>query len=627
MFYTYPSIYPDEIFYSYISRFHKYSGNSLISQSLKELLNTTYIKANNFASNLNYFCSNFFHDEYTPKFFINNHTIFPIYKPFLTSKVCIEIEECMKSGNPGLVQLKLGNTAGSICKNGGIKICPSCIDEDRMYYGEAYIHRIHQVPGYFICTKHQKYLYDIQIMNTSVYDSYIDIEDYLSGSSIKSNTNSQYPRRLKPKLLQLSRDIEYFFNNNINDLDVYYFKDKYNTALYTMGLSSLSKKIHQSELIQKITAFHSEDFLNLLDSNINITTDWFKNIAKDSYKGIIHPLRHILLIEFLAKNVLNFIQNFERHYNPFGVGPWPCLNPVVTHYKELVITDCTISRRSSYLKPIGIFKCDCGYIYSRSGPDKDANDKYVKKQVREYGDIWEYNLKNHILSGITSMRELGRLMECDSKTIRSYAKELGIIDLLTTNAKVEVKKRNNAEIEQEYKNKILIYLTDHPRCTRSELKKNCEKQVSWLLNHNPLWIKEMQPKPDIYNKPYKTNPKFIDWIKRDNELYEKVNELINIIKNNNLRKRLTKSLICRALGLRSNSLNPHLLPRTCKLIDSNIESVIEFQKYRVILTIQKLYSQNEKLKYHRVVAKAGLNQTKLSKELIQFIHSEISKYN
>jgi len=221
---------------------------------------------------------------------------------------------------------------------------------------------------------------------------------------------------------------------------------------------------------------------------------------------------------------------------------------------------------------------------------------------------------------------LGRLMGCDSKTIRSYAKKLGIIDLLNTNAKIEVRKRNNAEIEQEYKNKILTYLTDHPHCTRSELKKNCENQVSWLLNHNPLWIKEKQPKPAIYNKQYKTNPKFIDWNQRDNELYEKVNEIINIIKNNNLRKRLTKSLICRPLSLSTNLLNPRLLPRTCELIDSNIESVIEFQKYRVILTIQKFRSENEKLIYHRVVAKAGLNQTKLSKELIEFIKNELAKY-
>ncbi|MHB8064386.1 MAG: hypothetical protein ACYDG2_17435, partial [Ruminiclostridium sp.] len=96
---TYPAFYPDEIFYSYITRYHKYSGNFLISQTLKELFNNSFIKADNFAHNLDYFCYNFHYNEFSPEYIIRNHTIFPIYKPFLSLDARLQTEGCMKSNS------------------------------------------------------------------------------------------------------------------------------------------------------------------------------------------------------------------------------------------------------------------------------------------------------------------------------------------------------------------------------------------------------------------------------------------------------------------------------------------------------------------------------------------------
>lgn len=85
---------------------------------------------------------------YTPEYIINNHTIFPIYAPFLSVKARNEALDLMKYGNNSqLLLLKLGCVATNI-KNNNIKMCPHCINEDRQNYGEAYIHRTHQVPGY-----------------------------------------------------------------------------------------------------------------------------------------------------------------------------------------------------------------------------------------------------------------------------------------------------------------------------------------------------------------------------------------------------------------------------------------------------------------------------------------------
>jgi hypothetical protein len=141
----------------------------------------------------------------------------------------------------------------------------------------------------------------------------------------------------------------------------------------------------------------------------------------------------------------NFRVFDELEYRPFGSGPWPCLNPAAPHYKEEVITDLKLSNRSKPTNPLGIFKCNCGYTYTRLGPDRSVDDRYKKRMVKSYGEIWLNSLKDNINKQIYNISELEKIMECNSKTIGKYAKELGIFHLLNSRMKTEKVKSNNIE--------------------------------------------------------------------------------------------------------------------------------------------------------------------------------------
>src|SRR4030095_7232407 len=39
-----------------------------------------------------------------------------------------------------------------------LRYCPACVAEDRWQYGEAYWHRLHQVPGVIVCPHHAAWL-------------------------------------------------------------------------------------------------------------------------------------------------------------------------------------------------------------------------------------------------------------------------------------------------------------------------------------------------------------------------------------------------------------------------------------------------------------------------------------
>ncbi|MGR5869230.1 TniQ family protein [Bacillus pacificus] len=70
----------------------------------------------------------------------------------------------------------MGSRVYPTLENQYFRYCPSCIVNDYERYGETYWRLNHQIPGVFICEKHETYL-----LNSSVVCKY---------------TNSQYLKRL-----------------------------------------------------------------------------------------------------------------------------------------------------------------------------------------------------------------------------------------------------------------------------------------------------------------------------------------------------------------------------------------------------------------------------------------------
>jgi len=86
-----PQPYKNEFYYSILARYHFYSGDILASNTLKELTGKTQRinfavpvgvdKVDNLVTKAKIFSSTFSRD-----FFINNHTIIPIVRPFKKSE-------------------------------------------------------------------------------------------------------------------------------------------------------------------------------------------------------------------------------------------------------------------------------------------------------------------------------------------------------------------------------------------------------------------------------------------------------------------------------------------------------------------------------------------------------------
>lgn len=567
MLYFFTDFYEEEIFFSAINRYGIYSGNlgeRKISNDLfgVERINTRKL----FPSYLNRFLKNFEKENrYDSQYILNNHTLLPLYLPFLNDERIKQVIEDMRGDNPNAINLRIGEFTGGICKNMGMRVCTKCIEEDENKYGEGYLHREHQVPGNMICHIHSSILKRVRPYKYSRSKKY-DISKIENESIVVDTHNFQ-------KFKSLSEDIHNIFKANNNDLKFDDILQKYKVRLIEKGFASVTGITNWNKVNKEFVEFFSNEYLELLDSNINLNEKftWTKKLFERNL--LIHPIRHILFIQFLFGSVNELIKYKKKKYEPFGSGPWPCLNKVAKHYKQDVIKEVVISNRSTGDKPLGIFACSCGYTYTRSGPDKRSADKYVKKTVKEYGPIWDAALKDYILKGECCISHLEQLMDCDGKTIGKYAKKLGVFKLLNSRMKtdevIEKRRRYEADLEEKYKKDIFTFLLENPDCSRSEIMGKMQKQFAWLYRYRREWLNSMLPKPIDKNADKRHIRSYVDWENRDKQFSEKVTEIIDEMKKEN--KRITISGISREIGFPIKKyLNK--LPNTIKiLIDNEIE--------------------------------------------------------
>lgn len=158
-------------------------------------------------------------------------------------------------------------------------------------------------------------------------------------------------------------------------------------------------------------------------------------------------------------------------------------------------------------------KCSCGFTYSRSGPDKNAEDMYRIGFIKEYGDVWKNKLKTTVVEGVHGLREIARIMKCDPKTVIKYSSDLGILELVNTSIQIhDTKSKESDFIEVTYKDEFIKVYNEHPSCTRKEMKDLMGETYRWLYSNCREWLKKFKFKNEKnIRKPNRNNR--VDWKK------------------------------------------------------------------------------------------------------------------
>lgn len=623
-FFTDP--YKDELIYSAIARYHYYIGNIDYKDTLEEMYGKrSVIPSLAIGSNIYALAKNL-GDKYTSDGIIKKHTIFPFYAPFLPKDRKAELLEEIKYKDGRGIYTKLGIVPGSVCKKVGIYYCPCCAKKEIERYGEAYIHREHQLQGVYICPHDGMKIkkYPIDKSNTSRIE-FIRLDKELLDLSYELTTADKY----YDELYRIAQDAYYLLQADLTNIHKNDVLGKYKNLLYEKGLVTCSRRVKQKELYEEFVNFYGQDFLDLLESRIdnNYEYNWLRVITRN-LKRTVHPIRHILLINFLLGDIRKFFREINNDYTPFGKGPWPCLNTVSNHYKENIITDLKITQDYKTRVPVGTFTCKCGFVYSRKGPDKVESDKYKVGRIKSFGEVWEYKLKTYLKEEKYNLKELSMLMHCDPKTVIKFDRLFGINYLKNSYKNMgENKKTLLNDMTEEYKNKILRVVKMNSKLSRTEIRQLCKKEYMYLYRRDKEWLFSNIPLNSKKNKPIKNNK--VDWCYRDKKnlsiIKVKYKELIN--RENSVR--ITKSSIGRAAGILVElDKNIDKLPKTKKYLNKIIETVENFQLRRCRNIIDAKLKDEEDIKLWKVQRDAGIRTKdfkKIKTKVLTYLDMKITR--
>ncbi|WIZ91155.1 TnsD family Tn7-like transposition protein [Staphylococcus aureus] len=321
-----------------------------------------------------------------------------------------------------------------------------------------------------------------------------------------------------------------------------------------------------------------------------------------------------MLLQFLNvsfKDLDNFI---GKKYEPFGQAPYYCLNPAAEHYKKRVISNVNITTFTDTRKPVGTFSCDCGFIYSRRGPDVNKLDALKVGRIKNFGHVWQKKLIQLAKSGLSPYR-IAQLLACDYATVKKYMSNLKGESLNNKELPMDLFIQKEAE--------WLKLIETYPDFTVTQLRELNPTLYAWHYRNNCDWLKENSPRT---TEKFATN-KRVDWDKRDLETLHSVKLVIQKLYAIEKPVYVNKSRVAKEIG--QLSLLEKLLdklPKTKAYLNKHLETREQFQIRRIKWACRKLYMEDE----NNVVAwkirrLAGLRE-KISDIVENTLENEIKLY-
>lgn len=524
----FPDPYPDELFYSLCARFSERMPYTTLRQTTEELFGDAQVIATvAFPSHLDQLVDRLPPEsQYTAASLIADHTLLPFFAPFLPSTRLKRLRADMQEKRGPALHMRAGVMASTVPLPSVLRYCPCCVKEDRTRFGETYWHRLFQLPGVQVCPSHQVWLEEstVEIQFRQTRHAFVSAEQALSAMPFPRLVQESPTGQL---LLALARDATWLLeqSNLVPGLEV--FHQRYLQGLFEKNLATHHGRITMAAFQEQFLSSYPREVLQSLHCDLDpqISDHWLARLVRKP-KGAHHPLRHLLLIHFLGYSVADFF-TLSAAYQPFGKGPWPCLNQVCRFYRQPAITNCQIVYPPSMGgHPTGIFSCACGFVYARSGPDTSAEDRFRRGKIIQFGFLWEETLQRLWHDPSFSVNAIAQRLGVDPLTVKRSAVRLGLaftrrheetliqlklVDPSHTPTKIPM-------VDPSSKREAwLAAMQAHPGCGTRALRMLLPRLYAWLYRHDRFWLQA--------NLPICTRRRCqlrVNWKHRDEQLAERV---------------------------------------------------------------------------------------------------------
>jgi len=246
-----PTIYPDELVYSWFCRYYVHSGCFTHKMALQELYcNRSDNPSKEFIGNLNPEARTEIARMYPLYMLTLNHTLFPQYARF------IPLEQRKTAlyhiGHDSCDIHHLFCVLPRTGEEQYLRYCPLCAAEDRKQYGEAYWHREAQIRNMRICTKHRCRLIASSVSAKSEQSyTFYPAESVISDNSVGFENN--------PSAIRFAEYIEAVFDAPIDfDTDIPISSVLYDGMSRTKYLKPSGRSRYTKMLADDMKAFYEK---------------------------------------------------------------------------------------------------------------------------------------------------------------------------------------------------------------------------------------------------------------------------------------------------------------------------------------------------------------------------------
>lgn len=252
-----PSLYEDELIYSWLSRTYAHSGYMHYTCFAKEVFANPTVRPDfEFINHYKPELLSILTKDKSLFDIICQHTMFPYYARFMGKDRRLGAYEALLTFDLKTFYNRIIMPKSRTGEERFLRYCPLCVCEDREQYGETYWHRVHQISPLNICPKHRCYLKksNVQITSTSS-PCLLTAEESITDMKVDFCNNSTE--------CNLARYVEEVFKTPL-DLDLDIDMGRFLTSRL-VGTPYLSARGEQ----RNMTLLHS-DYLKFYDGmNIN----------------------------------------------------------------------------------------------------------------------------------------------------------------------------------------------------------------------------------------------------------------------------------------------------------------------------------------------------------------------
>lgn len=560
----FPELFPDELLYSGIARL----GDMMGFREQRALLRNVFGRSTQTAVfDLPGYVDALVErlpgvGSYTADRLIDKHTTLPYYKPFLPEDRINRARGAMSSSNGGTLHGLLGLRSSGVDCAARFRFCPHCVLDDRRNYGSAYWHRAHQMPGVVVCHTHRCLLREARTARAAGAGriEYVSLERAIAGPTQEAARYSTD----EPWLHALAEDSATLLSTQTSGRDPSRLRLRYVQRLVEVGRARHAHRLPMREIKEAMLRHYGEEALSALGCSIGAGENhWLARLLRRR-RTSQHPLRHLLVLRFLGLTAEEFLDKpTSGRRDPRLPEPWVCLasSPMTTPCPSVLCrVPVEIGPRGA-----GAAQChSCGCEFEIAGNARGQS------RIRQYGERWDQRLRTLVQEGEASLRQIGRTLGVDPRTVQRHARRLGVWRLEWTTWKrvaPAARRRRSAQATlRRHRTTWERLRTAQPAASTQELRRSAPHTYLYLYRYDRLWLAHNRPD----RSTVKCSASGVNWPKRDQYLLIRATEAVaEMLQDSKRPVRIRPTTVARRIGAAAVlQQRAALLPRTMAYLSS-----------------------------------------------------------